>query len=324
MSQNYTHYKDTAYDSRTPRELPLGNNTTEDGVVQRHNRQGRFIDRGVQCGEFLAKEDKDIIDAINATEGGNFEDMKEAAHEKQLWSGWANPRVAVDLLKGVMAFFWITSILGIVFLFLVTGFDFHVFLYIWIFPGIPYAIYWICKLALKHNWVKDKNNTELNRCTGMLTFPWKKKMVTLPFDEFEPGMPAGVNPTGSHNYYLRLVHKYSDMWTQDPAAHNDYWQVQLAWEYWQQFMDISKPLPDVPRMEPFRDRDPVTVAWDKKHKRPKDYWKNMIDDMDRAERMIKKSRQAAESYPWGLNLNEAKASGWRPSGVGQGDWRKKR
>ena len=324
MTNDYAHYKDTAYDSKHPRALVESNTDTEDGSVQRHNRAKRLNIDGVHCAEYLAGEDLFVIEAINATEGGNFEDMKQPAHERQLWSGWGNPRVAVDLIMGVMEFFWHASIYVVVLLLIISKFEFEGFYYSIFVFGIPYGIYSICKLALKHNWVKDKNNTELNRCTGMITFPWKKKMISLPFDEFEPGMPAGVNPTGSHNYYLRLVHKYSDMWTQDPAAHNHYWQVQLAWEYWQQYMDISKPLPDVARTEPFRDRDPVTADWDIKHMRPADYWKNMVNDLDKAKAMQKKSRQAAESYPWGLNLSEAKASGWKPSGVGQGDWRKKR
>ena len=32
----------------------------------------------------------------------------------------------------------------------------------------------------------------------------------------------------------------------------------------QRYMDITQPLPDVPRLEPFRARDPVTAEHDRK------------------------------------------------------------
>ncbi|MGD8570601.1 MAG: hypothetical protein PVJ39_21110 [Gammaproteobacteria bacterium] len=153
-----------------------------------------------------------------------------------------------------------------------------------------------------------------------MTFTWKKERITLPFDEFDVCMPAGTRPTGSHDYYLRFVHKYSDKWFQHPTAKDNAWEVEQDWEFWQQYMDISQPLPDIPKLEPYRDRDPVTADWDKQHHRPKDYWKNL--DMDKARAMQRKSRQAAEVYPWGLSRDEAMAAGWRPSGVGEGDWRR--
>jgi len=44
--------------------------------------------------------------------------------------------------------------------------------------------------------------------------------------------------------------------------------------------------------------------------------------MDKAEAMRRKSRQAAETFPWGLTREQALAEGWQPSGVREGNWRK--
>jgi len=96
--------------------------------------------------------------------------------------------------------------------------------------------------------------------------------------------------------------------------------VCLKWEFLQQYMDISKPLPDVPTMEPFRDKDPVTAAWDKAHNRPPRYWREM--DIGQAKRSRDFAYEAASQYPWGLTREQALASGWQPSGVGEGGWRR--
>ena len=87
-------------------------------------------------------------------------------------------------------------------------------------------------------------------------------------------------------------------------------------------MDTSKPLPDVPSMEPFRHKDPVTAAYDQKHNRPPRYWRDM--DLEKAEKLHKAAVKAAKSYPWGLTREQAMAQGWQPSGVGEGDWKQAR
>ena len=84
-------------------------------------------------------------------------------------------------------------------------------------------------------------------------------------------------------------------------------------------MDISKPLPDIPSMEPYRSMDPVTAAYDQKHKRPPRYWRDM--DLEKAEELQKAAAKAASQYPWGMTREQAIAQGWEPSGVGQGDWK---
>ena len=46
----------------------------------------------------------------------------------------------------------------------------------------------------------------------------------------------------------------------------------LLWECYVRFMDLSKPLPDVPVYEQHRHSDPITAEFDKKNNRPSDFW----------------------------------------------------
>ena len=40
-------------------------------------------------------------------------------------------------------------------------------------------------------------------------------------------------------------------------------------------MDVSRPLPDVPFLEPYRHKDPVTAEHDENTGRPAHYWRDM-------------------------------------------------
>jgi hypothetical protein len=43
-------------------------------------------------------------------------------------------------------------------------------------------------------------------------------------------------------------------------------------------MDISQPLPDILVLEPARQRDPTTIAYDKEHSRNPRYWRDMTEE----------------------------------------------
>jgi len=87
-------------------------------------------------------------------------------------------------------------------------------------------------------------------------------------------------------------------------------------------MDISKPLTDIPRLECFRDRDPITKSWDEQHHRPVDYWKKMKDE-EVGNVLKEQSAQHAQQFPFGKTRREAENLGWQASGVGEGDWQTK-
>ena len=318
MSSSY--YADTAFNSRALRTLPQSRHKSELSNTQKLIRMNPIASRGLQCREYLSYGSLEFIELLNDTSEENLKAKQCPAHEFQEWDSLNNPTVVIKAIRGVFGFFSYMAILASILVLLLTKFQLESIIASAFLLLGTHGIFYGCKLILKKGWVKDKNNIIVSRRTGLVTFTWDKQRVSLPFDEFDVCMPMGTRPTGSHDYYLRFVHKYSDKWFQAPAGRDNAWEVEQDWEFWQQYMDISQPLPDIPKMEPFRERDPVTAQWDQQHHRPKDYWKNT--PMDKAEAMRRKSRKAAESFPWGLSREQALEAGWQPSGVGQGDWQK--
>ncbi len=310
------YYADTAYDNTRPPVLAPGDNSRF-GKITRKLREEPLNTRGMHCREYLADDDAEVIELLNDDCAEVRKQLDAPGHESQPWQTLSNPRAVVAVISGVSGFFSFGSIIGFFILGLKVGLlNFVTNLNIIVFLIFP-VIYLLGKLLLRFDLVKDKNNVLLNRRTGMITIPQKKAApLELPFDEFDPYLTTGTNPTGSSDFYLQLGHRYSEARVQYPPNMPEPWQVYQAWEYWQQYMDISKPLPDTPRMEPYRSRDPVSAEFDRQQKRPTDYWKSM--DIDQAREMKKASVKAATRYPWGASREQALAQGWRPSGYGEG------
>ena len=318
LTDRHRYYADTAYNSQQPRDLDPPRQQHHLSAKQKLVRQHPIDSRGLHCREYLSYLHLGSIEILNDTSEENLADLEHPGHEYVVWDSFSNPKVWLELavmFLGLIAF--ASTSVAIIILF-VRSFEWNAIDYASYMIIGSQLVYRAAKYVLDHNWVKSKNNILVNRRTGLVTFSWKRKRIILPFDEFDVCMPAGTRPTGSHDYYLRFVHKYSDKWFQAPAGRDYAWEVEQDWEFWQQYMDISQPLPDVPQMEPFRDRDPVTAAWDREQQRPKDYWKNL--PLEHAKKLKAKSRAAAERYPWGLTREQALNSGWRASGVGEGDW----
>ncbi|MEJ2044932.1 MAG: hypothetical protein P8X89_16825, partial [Reinekea sp.] len=110
------------------------------------------------------------------------------------------------------------------------------------------------------------------------------------------------------------AHKYSKEGAIYGAPHKNAWYVGVLWEYLQHFMDVSRPLPDVPQLEPYRHLDPTTREWDKKHNRPPRLWRDMTQEEYR--QLIDASIEAAKIYPF-LAPDEVKAQDWKPAGDGK-------
>lgn len=311
------YYAATAYDSARPRTLVAGDNS-QFGITTRKLRENPLETSGSHCREYLANDDVEIIEMLNEDSVEVREQLEADGHESQPWETFGNPRTVIRVITGVAAFILFTGGLGVVLIVALTEGLNEVFTFeTLLFPSFFLSLYLIGKLILRFDLVKDKNNVLLNRRTGMITIPHKKgKTLELPFDEFDPYLTTATNPTGSTDFYLQLGHRYSEARVQYPPNMAEPWKAYLAWEYWQQYMDISKPLPDSPRMEPYRSRDPFTAEFDKKHKRPADYWKNT--DIDQAWDMKTHALKAAATYPWGTPREQALAQGWRPSGYGEG------
>lgn len=129
---------------------------------------------------------------------------------------------------------------------------------------------------------------ELNRRTGLVTiFDYKRHRkegvideFVAPFYEFDAYMITTRDRHGTY-YGLLLRHRYrkqqinfhslfiADDFKQRPCA---------LWDFFQNYMDTSRPLPDIPYFEAHRHLDPVTAKYDKENGRNPRYWIDMEDD----------------------------------------------
>jgi len=113
---------------------------------------------------------------------------------------------------------------------------------------------------------------ELNRTTGMLHIPRKNMApADIPFAEFEPRIVTSSMP-GRFTHNLQYVHKSGLIIF--PVGEQVTADVYLRAAYLEQFMDITQPLPDVPILESYREKDPTTVAYDKENNRNPRYWRD--------------------------------------------------
>ncbi|BAV77936.1 hypothetical protein PCAU_5727 [Pseudomonas chlororaphis subsp. aurantiaca] len=134
---------------------------------------------------------------------------------------------------------------------------------------------------------------ELNRRTGLVTFfdykHFKKDgvidEVVAPFYEFDAYIVTSPDRQGLAMNGLFLIHRYRDIrinlnnliipdnTTQRPCA---------LWDFLQNFMDVSRPLPELPLYEPYRHLDPVTAEYDRRIGRAPRYWIDMDNDTFKA------------------------------------------
>src|SRR5690554_2820022 len=142
-------------------------------------------------------------------------------------------------------------------------------------------------LLVQHNEKRLRSDpTGLYRREGLVRVKRKSDVFEAPFIEFDAYRMHTPSGRGGRYYNLMLQHRYSSnqLWMKglvtdamNPKDINAYWSMI------QQFMDVSGPLPDVPIFEPFRHRDPVTHAADRKSGRDAFFWRNMTNDQWRAE-----------------------------------------
>ena len=130
---------------------------------------------------------------------------------------------------------------------------------------------------------------ELNRRTGMVTlFDDVTKDETAgrvkaqaPFHDWEGYLMSLPDHQGNIWHRLMLVHKTRE-WAlplnQLLAATTNKQDVLAYWDLIRQYMDVTKPLPDVPVFEAYRSLDPTTRAYDEKTGRYPRYWFDMDNE----------------------------------------------
>ena len=164
------------------------------------------------------------------------------------------------------------------------------------FLGVPLLCWAIGSLVIHKFpklWVKPSRGPiwELNRRTGLVTVfdynnngEYKKNgtigELTAPFYEFDAYIVSVAERQGSMNHVLFLAHRYRDIVIDFSALVNldNRWQMPCAlWDFLQNYMDTSGPLPELPRYEEFRHLDPATAAYDQQTGRPPRFWIDMDD-----------------------------------------------
>jgi hypothetical protein len=249
------------------------------------------LHNGVYCGEYRQGVFSGDIEDLNNE--GRVDPTWD--HERlDLFTG-ANPRYLFALMKFVGGAGTAIGFLGTIVMFL-KGYPISWdTTYILV---ISFFFFFAGYLGVKY--APDKNNIILNRRTGMVLFERKRKEV--PFAEIDGYYWAAQNPVG-WKYQLQMGHRYLPLGFGDFIEDVERSWVQARWEFYQQYMDIKMPLPDVPAFEPFRHLDPTTAAYDKEHNRPPHYWRDMTEEQVRKE--INLGAKIVENFPWHtLPVNE--------------------
>src|SRR5690606_7740934 len=92
---------------------------------------------------------------------------------------------------------------------------------------------------------------------------------------------SGPTRQGHMFYQLYIAHRYQnhvislDVFV---PRDSDIEPHYAGWDFVQNYMDTSRPLPDIPLFEPWRQHDPVTAEHDRRTRREPRYWRDMDDE----------------------------------------------
>ncbi|MBM6446523.1 hypothetical protein JQF37_23190 [Pseudomonas sp. MIL9] len=142
-------------------------------------------------------------------------------------------------------------------------------------------------------WIKPSRGPiwELNRRTGLVTvFDYKNNgeykkngtigELTAPFYEFDAYIATSPDSQGMPLNVLYLAHRYRNIMINFGALLCPGPDVQppcALWDFIQNYMNVSRPLPDLPQYEEYRQLDPTTAEYDRLTGRNPRYWIDMDD-----------------------------------------------
>jgi hypothetical protein len=143
--------------------------------------------------------------------------------------------------------------------------------------------------------------SEFNRVTGQVRMALGRgRYFEAPFVEFDAYVDRVIQQSGVF-YRLIFVHRYTQKSfhrTAFSSIESSKSEVLALWDVLQAYMDVTQPLPDVPRLEPFRHLDPVTAEHDQCTGRNPRFWRDLnLETWKRGEGLEWLKRQ--EEYPWG-------------------------
>jgi hypothetical protein len=167
--------------------------------------------------------------------------------------------------------------------------------YFWVL-GLPLLCWAIGSIVIKHFpslWIKASRGPiwELNRRTGLVTvFDYKNNgeykkngtigELTAPFYEFDAYIATSPDSQGMPMNVLYLAHRYRNIMINFGALLCPGPESQPAcalWDFIQNYMDVSRPLPDLPQYEEYRHLDPTTAEYDRLVGRNPRFWIDMDD-----------------------------------------------
>lgn len=157
------------------------------------------------------------------------------------------------------------------------------------------------RIANRANSYMANRCSEFNRQTGMASFAQGKKKPPLiaPFVEFD-GYVERVIQRGGIFYRLMFIHRYTGKQFSQTSLStivDHKHEVHALWDMLQRYMDVSQPMPDVPRLEPFRHLDPTTAEHDQKTGRNPRYWRDL--DLEAWKKGDGAAHLKAQiEYPW--------------------------
>ena len=177
---------------------------------------------------------------------------------------------------------------------------------------VCFTAYIIPKVLVEKGWVRFKTKAILFRTTGMVhLFPrGNKEVIIRPYSEFDCSFSTHTGPKGGSSVSIWLSHRYEKHIKFPLNSDATPYTACLACDMFEQFMDVSKPLPDVPESEKYRPYDPTTAEWDKAHNRPPRLFADMSKERWKA--LDKAIWKYAMAYPWGLDREAAIRAGWQP------------
>ncbi|WP_372988130.1 hypothetical protein [Marinobacter sp.] len=146
--------------------------------------------------------------------------------------------------------------------------------------------------------------SEFNRTNGKVRFALGRgRIFEAPFVEFDAYVERIVQQGGIF-YRLMLVHRYTQRIfnkTSISSIEAEKSEVLALWDMLQRYMDVTQPLPDVPRLEPFRHLDPVTREHDEKTGRNPRYWRDLDIEAWKHGGGVELLNRL-RSYPWGSRV----------------------
>ena len=221
---------------------------------------------------------------------------------------------------------WFVSAIGVFLLLIVIAGEF-------MHPGrdsflelasVPLTIFAVCGLATifkslfekysirfyksNQNWSDD---VAFCRRSGLV----KTFRGNFPFYEFDAFIEMAADMKGNQRHTLKVRHRYPQHSPHPnkavkgllefpfPTDTDSIAERYAMWDMLSRFMDVSQPLPDIPRLEPFRHLDPTTRAYDEagKRGRPATYWRDLYARVDEEElnRLRAEHHEKVNATPWG-------------------------